>query len=264
VPLSKEQLAAREGKLTASRIAVLMDGDPEKILDLWKELVGDPTWVAPDFSDNWPVQFGSATEAINLEWFAKKHGSISRVGEVVTNQKLGPWFAATLDAWSDQHKCPVECKTVGGFEKLETVIQRYQPQMQFQMAMTGAAQCAISIIEGGREPRVEFIKQDGPYTAQMLMRAVEFMNHVHSMTPPVVLPPIAAPVKPTKSYDFSTNNSWCNLAHEFTVTKSEAQRHETAKKELKELVPADAQLVSGGGIKIERDRANRLQIKVDR
>jgi predicted phage-related endonuclease len=258
--LTKEQQALREGRLTASRIAVLMTGDKEKILDLWKELVGDPSWVKPDFSDNWPVCFGEATEEINLAWFAKKHGEVTRRGDVVYPKDPTAPFAATLDGWSVQHKCPIECKTVGGFEKLSAVIERYQPQMQFQMELTGAKQCAFSVIEGGREPIVEFIQIDTQYVIEMFNRAALFMQHVFDITPPVVLDPVAPPVKATKEYDFTQNNMWCNLAHDFSKTHMDASIHEKAKAELKKLVPADAVRVYGGGIEATRDRANRLKI----
>lgn len=258
--LTDAQRTAREGKLTASRIAVLMEGDAEKIMDLWKELVGDPSWVAPDFSDNWPVFFGSATEGTNLIWFAKKHGSVSRVGDVVIHSAKP--YAATLDGWSDQYKCPVECKTVGGFEKFDVVVARYQPQMQFQMYLTQAKQCALSVIEGGREPRVELIDRDDAYINIMLERADAFMKCVENMQRPVDIEPAAPPVKPIRTYDYSTNNTWCDLANTFMNSKPAAQIHEKTKAELKDLVPADAQRVIGGGIIVERDRASRLQIKV--
>ena len=258
--LSDAQRSAREGKLTASRIAVLMEGNAEKILDLWKELVGDPSWVAPDFTDNWPVNFGVVTEAINLQWFSKKHGNISRVGYVA--QHSSKPYAATLDGWSDVHNCPIECKTVGGFEKFDVVVARYQPQMQFQMYLTQAKQCALSVIEGGREPRVELIDRDDAYINIMLERADAFMKCVENMQRPVDIAPAAPPVKPIRTYDYSTNNTWCSLAGEFINTKSAAQSHEKAKAELKDLVPKDAQRVLGGGIVVERDRASRIQIKV--
>lgn len=256
--LTEVQQKAREGRLTASRIAVLMTGDKEKILDLWKELIGDPSWVAPDFEDNWPVKFGEATEDINIAWFAKKHGTVTRRGEVVVHEN--DIFACTLDGWSEQYKCPIECKTVGGFEKLTAVIERYQPQMQFQMALTGANQCAFSVIEGGREPLVEFIQIDTQYVKEMFTRGLAFMVHVANMTRPVELDPIAPPVKATKEYDFSGNNYWCNLAQDFVGTISTAKIHDKAKDGLKKLVPTDAVRVYGGGVEATRDRANRLRI----
>ena len=60
--LSPAQIAARDGKLTASAVACLMSGDADKILNLWRELTGDPSYVPEDLSDIWAVQLGSHTE----------------------------------------------------------------------------------------------------------------------------------------------------------------------------------------------------------
>ena len=60
--LTQAQLAARDGKLTASRVACLMTGDAERIYALWLEMVGDPSFEPEDLSDVWPVQLGSVTE----------------------------------------------------------------------------------------------------------------------------------------------------------------------------------------------------------
>lgn len=57
--LTTEQLRQRDGKLTASRIGVLMSGDEAELLDLWREMVGDPSYHAPDFDSIWPVQLGT-------------------------------------------------------------------------------------------------------------------------------------------------------------------------------------------------------------
>ena len=68
--LSAEQLKAREGKLTASRVAVLMKGDAEGIMQLYKEMIGEGE---PENLDHiWPVRLGSATESLNLDWYEMK------------------------------------------------------------------------------------------------------------------------------------------------------------------------------------------------
>ena len=136
-----------------------MTGDAAKILDLWREMVGDPAHEPEELSGVWAVQLGAHTEPLNLEWFGRKHGSISRVGEVVVHPTID-WAAATLDAWSDVHACPIEAKHVRGFEPLDTIIDRYQPQIHWQMMVTGAGQCALSVIMGAREPAIEFIGLD--------------------------------------------------------------------------------------------------------
>lgn len=257
--LTPEQIKNREGKLTASRCACLIEGDKEKILNLWKLLVGDPSYVEENLDDVWPVQFGSATEAINLRWFAKKHGPICREGEVVTHSN--GWAAATLDAWSVDYQCPVEAKTVGGFEKQEVIVARYMPQIIWQQIVTGTKQCAFSVIHGAREPQVEFIKYDEAYGAELWTRAERFMECVRTLTPPVTLPPLAAPVKPTREYDMSHSNSWASAAADWLLNKRAAKTFDDAAKSLREAVPPDAIRAFGHKVIAKRDKANRLKIE---
>ena len=100
--LTAEQLRQREGRLTASRVACLMTGDEEKIMDLWREMTGDPSYHAEDLSGVWPVRMGEATEALNLEWFSRKTGrAVTRQGEAVVVCPSFSWAACTLDASFD-------------------------------------------------------------------------------------------------------------------------------------------------------------------
>ncbi len=258
--LTIEQLAAREGKLTASRVACLMGSDQAKILNLWRELVGDPAFVAEDLSGVWPVQLGSATENLHLDWIARKRGNVSRRGEVITMGIGREWAAATLDGWLDSHQCPVEVKHVGGFEKRADVIERYMPQVHWQMIVTDSPQCLFSVIEGAREPSSEFIPLDKQYADELWKRAEAFMECVKSLTPPVILAAVSAPVKAEKEYDYSTNNAFVSAAADWLQNKLNAKKFDDAEKEIKGLVPADAIRVVGGGLLVSRDRANRLKI----
>lgn len=257
--LSPAQVEQRDGKLTASRVACLMTGNEADILDLWREMIGDPSHVPEDLSAVWPVQLGSWTEPLNLDWFERKHGPISRRGEVVIGAV--DWMACTLDGWSDLHGCPVECKHVGGREALSTIIERYQPQMQWQMLVTRTEQCLLSVIEGANEPVIETIPFDADYTNELSRRAHAFMEHVRNLTPPVALAPIAPPVKPEKTYDMTGNNAWGANAATWLSTRQAAKDCAAAEKELKSVVPADAVRCFGFGVEIKRDRANRLSLK---
>lgn len=257
--LTEKQIEARSGKLTASRVACLVGDDKEAILNLWKMLVGDPTYHEEDLSDNWPVQLGSWTEPLNLQWFAKKYGPISRQGDVVIHHN--GWAAATLDAWSDDYQCPIEAKCVGGFEKQDIIVARYMPQMVWQQIVTGAKQCAFSVIHGAREPIVEFIKYDEAYADELWARAEKFMEHVRTLTPPVTLPPIAAPVKPVKEYDMARSNVWAPAAAKWLLNRAAAKEFDAAAKDIREAVPPDAIRAFGHGLQAKRDKANRLKIE---
>ena len=261
--LTKEQLAARDGKLTASGIGVLMRGDVEGIHNLWRELTGDPTWTPPDFSNNWAVQLGNATEQLHIDWLERKlQTKIASRGKVVVHPHY-QWACCTLDGWVDI--MPLEVKHVNGFEARDSVVQRYFPQLHWQMLCTGARAVMFSVIEGAREPIQETILFDENYGNELMARAVAFMEHVWSLSEPVELPP--APdiaVVATKDYDWSQNNLFVDLAAEWLETRYQSVRHERAKKRLKEITPTDAHRVVGGGIEVVRDRANRISISESR
>jgi hypothetical protein len=260
--LTAEQHRLREGKLTASQVAALMSGDADKILNLWKLHIGDPSYVDPDLSEVWPVRLGETTETLNLEWYARKHGAISRVGEVVTGNP--DWMACTLDAWDTKRGCPVECKHVGGREPLETIIARYAPQTTWQMMVTKAEECALSVIMGANEPIVEYLPLDSAYAAELMKRSEQFMACVESLTPPVFLPAVTAPVVAAKIYPMDGNAEWKALAERWVQSYGAAQIAKEVETKLKALVPADAAKATGCGITITRNRAGSLALREDK
>jgi len=84
--LTKKQKVEREGKLTASRVGILMGGSSEKILRLWSQMIGQIE--EDDLSNVWPVQLGGATESLNLNWYERTTGhKLTRRGEVVVMKK---------------------------------------------------------------------------------------------------------------------------------------------------------------------------------
>ena len=260
--LTQTQLAQRDGKLTASRVSALMSGDPEKILNLWRGMIGDPSYIEPDLSGVWPVRLGEISEPLNLEWYSRKQGPISRAGEVVIGNP--DWMACTLDAWDVQRNCPVECKHVGGREPLETIVARYTPQTTWQMLVTKSTECALSVIMGANEPIVEYLPLDSEYAAELVKRGEQFMACVESLTPPVSLPAVAAPVVAAKTYNMTGNNVWGNYAAAWLGSRDAAQKNKDAEKELKLLMPADGAKATGHGITISRNRAGSLALREDK
>lgn len=256
--LTAKQIAARKGKLTASRVACLMRGDAEAILQLYREMIGEA--IPEDLSHVWPVRLGETTEQLNLDWFEARNGPVSQRGAVIVHPEY-PWAAATLDGWCEMLDCPIECKHVGGREPLEVVIERYQPQMQWQMEVTGATECALSVIAGANEPVVEFIPHDLSYQAEMVRRGQQFMRCVADRRLPVALAPVAAPIDASKIYDMTGNNGWAVYAVEWLATADAADSHKAAEKLLKGLVPDDAKKCFGYEVQITRDRAGRLSLR---
>lgn len=236
-----------------------MTGDAVKIDRLYREMTGE----APeeDLSEVWPVQLGAATEELNLRWFEKKNYAVIRRGDVVQHPYLA-WAACTLDGWCAELECPVEVKHVGGREPIEVVIDRYQPQMQWQMECTGADQCAISIIQGADAPLVEFIERDTAYADEMIARGAQFMACVRERRPPVALEPVPGPIGDAgKIYDMTTSEKWQRHALSWLQSKGAADTAKECEKVLKAMVPDDAKRCIGHGVRISRDRAGRLSLR---
>ncbi len=262
--LTPEQIAAREGRLTASRVKCLMTGDEAEIMNLWLEMIGDPSYQPEDLSLVWPVQLGSITEPLNLHWYEIVTGrKLSRFGEVVLHP-LAPWAACTLDGWDNEIGCPVEAKHVGGFEPRSRIVQRYNPQCHWQMLVTGTQKCVLSIIEGARAPVLEVVEYDQEYGAELWRRAEAFMACVTSLTPPCALPPVASTVKAERVYDFTGNNAFASDAVVWLQTYRDAKRCSAAEKSIKSLVPPDAARVTGHGVVVTRDVRGYLSLREDK
>jgi putative phage-type endonuclease len=256
--LSPQQHKQREGKLTSSRVACLMSGDAEAIMRLYREMIGEAE--PEDLSHVWPVRLGEATEPLHLDWLEMTGFTIKRRGDVVVHPRH-PWAAATLDGWVIDLNCPVEVKHAGGREPFEVLIDRYQPQVQWQMEVTGATQCLFSAILGANPPIPETIERDPDYAAEMIKRGQQFMAAVADRRPPVALPAAPVPAIAHKVYEMSSNPSWTTHAQRWLQTHGAAETARECEKVLKSLVPEDARKCHGNGAQITRNRAGHLSLR---
>jgi hypothetical protein len=260
--MNKFEITRRTTTLGSSEVAILMKGDVEAIFKLYRQKIGEEP--ADDLSHVWPVQLGKCTERLNLDWYERTSSEmLFERGRIKIHPKH-PWATCTLDAWDNALGCPVEAKHVGGREPIETIVDRYQPQCQWQMEITGAKQCALSIIMGANEPRIEYIERDAAYAAELLRRGEAFMQCVFNRTVPVVLPAVPPPIDPSKVYDYSQSETWMTWAAIWRQSYQAADSAKTAEKSLKAMVPADAIKVFGAGIRITRDKAGRLSLREDK
>jgi len=257
--LTSDQIAIRKTLMTSSDIKPLMDGNADEIMRVYLEKIGERE--PENLDDVWPVQLGIATEALNLMWFEKKNKVTLAGRNVLIRSSRFNWAGATLDGWCEELKCPVECKHVGGREPIEVIIDRYQPQLQWQMMVTEAQQCAISIIAGANEPVVEFIPRDNDYIGIEIDRAAQFMEFVRRGEAPIALEPVPPPADAQKIYDMTGDNVWGTYSNLWLETRLAASSNADASKVLKEKVPADAKKCFGNGVQITRDRAGRLSLR---
>ncbi len=259
--LTAEQHRARDGKVTASFAPALMAGDESRIMEEWRRLIGDPEHVEPDFSDNWPVQFGSFIETFALDWWQRKSGQpLTRRGEVVVHPAR-PYVSCTLDAWREADNTVIDCKAPGMWRKLDDVCAHYLPQLVVQRACVGAARAGLLIVHGGSEPAEYPLEWDTDYEAAVWDRVGWFWSCVTDLTPPVAIAPVAAPAPAIKTYDMAESNAWAEQAAAWLAHRIAAKAFDAATKEIKALVPADAKLAHGHGLSVSRNKAGGLSIK---
>lgn len=262
--LTQAQLEVRRGRLTASRVAPLVNGDEKALYQLWLEMTGQAE--REDLSHIWGVRRGEATEQLNLDWYGfKQNVPVTRRGEVVVHPRHD-CFAATLDGWDAERGCPVECKDCGGFESMETIVDRYRPQCYFQMMCCNSTQYAISVILGGAEPVVGHYKMVSDYASELMRLALWFMDCVRDRVPPGPVPAVPPPPDKWRDYDMTEQfaaDEWRRLAEIWLQTHGAAESWREAAVGLKGMVPEDARRAYGAGVIVRRDRAGRLSLRSD-
>jgi hypothetical protein len=263
VALTKQQIKARTGKMTGSRVGAIMGEDPAKIYDLWLELTGDPTFVPPDYTNVWAVQLGNATEKFHLDWIEGQLGPISMRGKSFQHPKVA-WALSTLDGWVDDQSIPVEAKHTGGFESMDVIVARYMPQMHWTMYCTDTEECVFSVIMGAKEPKPVIIKRHPGYMAELIRTATEFMQHVFDLSEPVSNPYVKPP-KPEYAgiIDMTGNNRWSDGAADWLANKTAHETYEDAAKVIKGVVPPTAKEAFGHGVRVFRSKSGSLTIKQD-
>lgn len=262
--LTKEQLIAREGKITASFAPVLMSGDEAKILNEWKLLVGDPTWEPwGNMEYDWLPSFGAYVEKFIIDWHERKtKDPLTCRGDVVVHPEM-PHIACTLDAFRKSENRVVDCKNFHSYRRLDDALPYYVPQLIVQKACKKATAASLLFSHGGMEPKEQDMQWPVDYEEKVWRRIDQFWQCVVSMTPPVAMPDESAPPPPNKrkSYSFEGNNKWADLAATWLENHEAGKKADDAKDALKKLMPRDASDATGHGVVITRSEGNKLFVK---
>jgi predicted phage-related endonuclease len=262
--LSAEDMAARRTCLGGSDVGVILSGDPERIMTLWRVKVGleDPE----DLSDSLPVQMGTWTEGLNLIWLQKQTGRvITGKGRKVVHPKY-EHLRVTLDGETvleDGRACVVEAKHVNPFSfDMEAQLAKYAPQLALQMACTGAKAAMLSVFVGsGRWEASRIVDHDPFYEAAMISALNTFWSHVVTRTPPVECDPVEppTPVSLMRKVSMGQSNAWIAAEEDYLASHAAAKKHEEAAKQLKGLVEPDVAEATGRRIVARRDKRGAIR-----
>ena len=239
-----------------------MGDDQDKLTRLWQEKRGE---VAPeDLSDNLIVQLGTITEVLNRAWYQRSTGqTISDIQKRVRHP-VHKWMAATLDGMVEQTGAVFEAKFMlpWAFTE-EAAAEKHMAQLQHNMWVVAARSSILSIITGGGKWVEIKVHADPLYQHLLLTAEKKFWRCVQSGEPPRLFN-IETPrprLEAVKVVDMSTSNQWADLAATYLRTREAHGEHETAKTDLKKLMPEDAREATGHGIKAKRSKSNAISFE---
>ena len=238
---------------------IIMGDDEENLIRLWREKRGEAP--PPDFSQNLIVQLGSITEDLNRRWFER-----CTAQHIIDIQKrvrhpINKWMAATLDGVVEESGAVFEAKFMLPWAFAEdTAAAKHMAQLQHNMWVTSSRDASLSIITGGGKWVEIKIHADPLYQHLLITAEKKFWRCVQSGEPPRLfgVEPPRPRLEAVRIVDMSSSNSWGELAATFRQTRAAHEQHETAKSELKKLMPEDAKEVIGHGLRAKRSKSGAV------
>jgi predicted phage-related endonuclease len=201
------------------------------------------------------------TEPLNRQWYERNTGRAVKDVQRRVNHPVVNWLAATLDGTVESTGAVFEPKFMlpWSFSE-EAAAGKYMPQLQHNMWVGNAATSALSVITGGGKWVEIAVAADSLYQHLLFTAEKKFWRCVESGEPPQLfdIEPTRPRIEAVRVVDMTSSNSWAELAGIFRQTRSAFLQHESAKAELKALVPEDAKEAIGHGVRAKRSRSRAV------
>jgi predicted phage-related endonuclease len=240
-----------------------MGNDKEALVRLWREKRREAE--PEDFSDNLLVQLGLATEPLNRQWYERTTGQVVKDVQSWVRHPVLRWMAATLDGVVEGTGAVFEAKFMlpWSFSE-EAAAEKHMAQLQHNMWVTNATGAVLSVITGGGKWVEIKIPADSLYQHLLLTAEKKFWRCVESGEPPrlFAVEPPRARIEAVRIVDMSASNAWAEFSSIFRRTREAYLEHETAKAELKALMPEDAEEAIGHGVRAKRSKSGAVSFDV--
>jgi predicted phage-related endonuclease len=242
---------------------VVMGADEAALLRLWREKRGE---LEPeDLSGNLIVQLGLATEALNRLWYQRNAGyNLSQVQHRRRHPVL-KWMGATLDGMIGELGAVYEAKFMlpWSFSE-EAAVEKYMAQLQHNMWVTHSKLAVLSIITGGGKWVEIKVTADALYQHLLITAEKKFWRCVETGEPPRLfgVEPPRPRIEAVRVVDMSGSNAWAQFADTFRRTRAAHLEHESAKAELKSLMPEDVKEALGHGLRAKRSKSGAVSFEL--
>jgi len=205
---------------------------------------------------------GCWTEVFNRLWYEQLTGNrVTSVGRQFTCRR-DDWRRCSVDGLVEEGGAVWEAKHTNAFAAPEEVLERYMPQLQHNMAVTGRERAVLSVIFGNHKFELFEVAADWLYQSELLEAEQRFWSAVLTGEPPVAFEPPPAP-RPigTREVCLEGNNAWAAAACEWLEHRDAAKNYASACAAIKSLVEADVARAFGHGIAAKRSKSGAITIQ---
>ena len=253
----------RRNFVGGSDARTIMGTDESRLIRLWREKRGE---IQPEHLDDiLIVQLGTATEDLNRRWYERNTGYIVTKVQRHVRHPVLKWMGATLDGFIGPSNAVFEAKFMLPWTFTEEgAADKHMAQLQHNMWVTNARSAVLSIITGGGKWVEMTIHADPLYQHLLLTAEKKFWRCVQNGEQPRLFgietprPRLAA----VRVVDMSASNSWAELATSYKRTRPAFQEHESAKGDLKKMVPEDAKEAVGHGVRAKRSKSGAISFEL--
>ena len=149
--------------------------------DVWLEKTGKKQ--PEDLSGVLPVQLGIFTEKFNRQWYQKTTSQrVVSLNKIWTHPEMD-YIYGSLDGvvngkvWEAKHTNP--------FSKEDTILERYYPQLQHYMFVTGFRKAILSVLFGTMRYKIYEVDYDKKFVETLLKVHTLFWYHIiNDIVPP--------------------------------------------------------------------------------
>ena len=242
---------------------IIMGDDEPALIRLWREKRGEIE--PPDLSGNLIVQLGTVTEPLNRQWYERNSGNAIKDVQLRVRHPVVKWMAATLDGMVEQTGAVFEAKFMlpWSFSE-EGAAEKYMAQLQHNMWVTNSRTAVLSIITGGGKWVEITVSADPLYQHLLFTAEKKFWRCVESGDlPRLYLAETPRPrLEAVRIVDMTSSNAWAEFATLFCRTRTAFVQHESAKAELKALMPEDAKEAHGHGVRAKRSKSGAISFEL--
>src|SRR4051812_35122810 len=260
--LTAAQLARKAFKLSASMMPILMHADEDKILQLYREEIGESEREPPTYAMN----LGAYVEPFILDVYQERIGQpVTRRGEQVDHPTV-PDFIVTLDGYRPDIDAVIESKFLSPFQSKAEFVPYYYPQVLAQMRTVGSARGILLVGRGTNEPVEYEIVPDADYETEMWRRVEAFRICLRTFTPPSPMKRVVPPDQ-WRTVDLTRGEipNWGAVLlptlQIYEETREAANIHEQTGRDARALVPDDVSLVIAETHKLSRNKHGAVAIR---